>query len=79
MVVHPGAGNQEHTLVNALLAHCTTLSGSAARSGRALCTARQGTSGCLVVAKNDATHRDLSRQFAARTVKKIYSRWWRVV
>jgi 23S rRNA pseudouridine1911/1915/1917 synthase len=30
------------------------------------------TSGCLIVAKNDVTHRDLSRQFAARTVEKIY-------
>jgi 23S rRNA pseudouridine1911/1915/1917 synthase len=30
------------------------------------------TSGCLVVAKNDSTHRDLSRQFAERTVEKIY-------
>jgi 23S rRNA pseudouridine1911/1915/1917 synthase len=30
------------------------------------------TSGCLVVAKNDTTHRELSKQFAARTVEKIY-------
>jgi 23S rRNA pseudouridine1911/1915/1917 synthase len=73
MVVHPGAGNQEHTLVNALLAHCTTLSGIGGKERPGIVhRLDKETSGCLVVAKNDATHRDLSRQFAARTVKKIY-------
>jgi 23S rRNA pseudouridine1911/1915/1917 synthase len=65
LVVHPGAGHREHTLVNALLHHCAMLSGIVHRLDKE-------TSGCLVVAKNDATHWDLSKQFAARTVEKIY-------
>ena len=73
MVVHPGAGNQEHTLVNALLSHCTTLSGIGGKERPGIVhRLDKETSGCLVVAKNDAAHRELSRQFAARTMKKIY-------
>ena len=73
MVVHPGAGNQEHTLVNALLHHCTTLSGIGGKERPGIVhRLDKETSGCLVVAKNDAAHRELSRQFAARTMKKIY-------
>lgn len=73
MVVHPGAGHREHTLVNALLHHCGTLSsiGGKERPG-IVHRLDKDTSGCLVVAKNDETHRDLSVQFAARTVEKIY-------
>jgi 23S rRNA pseudouridine1911/1915/1917 synthase len=71
--VHPGAGNQSGTMVNALLAHCPNLSGigGAQRPGIVHRLDKQ-TSGCLVVAKNDAAHVELSRQFAARTVEKIY-------
>ena len=73
MVVHPGAGNQEHTLVNALLSHCTTLSGIGGKERPGIVhRLDKETSGCLVVAKNDAAHRELSRQFAARTMKKVY-------
>jgi 23S rRNA pseudouridine1911/1915/1917 synthase len=73
MVVHPGAGNQEHTLVNALLSHCTTLSGIGGKERPGIVhRLDKETSGCLVIAKNDVTHRELSRQFAARTMKKIY-------
>lgn len=73
MVVHPGAGNQEHTLVNALLHHCTTLSGIGGKERPGIVhRLDKETSGCLVVAKNDVAHRELSRQFAARTMKKIY-------
>lgn len=73
MVVHPGAGNPDHTLVNALLAHCTTLSGIGGKERPGVVhRLDKETSGCLVVAKNDETHRELSRQFAARTMKKIY-------
>lgn len=73
MVVHPGAGNQEHTLVNALLSHCTTLSGIGGKERPGIVhRLDKETSGCLVVAKNDTAHRDLSRQFAARTLKKVY-------
>jgi 23S rRNA pseudouridine1911/1915/1917 synthase len=73
LVVHPGAGHREHTLVNALLNHCATLSGIGGKERPGIVhRLDKETSGCLVVAKNDATHRDLSRQFAARTVEKIY-------
>jgi len=73
LVVHPGAGHREHTLVNALLNHCATLSGIGGKERPGIVhRLDKETSGCLVVAKNDATHRDLSNQFAARTVEKIY-------
>lgn len=73
MVVHPGAGNDDGTLVNALLAHCTTLSGIGGKERPGIVhRLDKETSGCLVVAKNDIAHRELSRQFAARTMKKIY-------
>jgi len=73
LVVHPGAGHREHTLVNALLNHCATLSGIGGKERPGIVhRLDKETSGSLVVAKNDATHRDLSKQFAARTVEKIY-------
>src|ERR1035438_5993663 len=74
MVVHPAAGHEEHTLVNALLHHCQgSLSGigGVARPG-IVHRLDMETSGCLVVAKNDETHLALSEQFAGRVVKKIY-------
>jgi 23S rRNA pseudouridine1911/1915/1917 synthase len=73
IVMHPGAGHQQHTLVNALLAHCKNLSGIGGKERPGIVhRLDKETSGCLVVAKNDATHRDLSKQFAARTMQKIY-------
>jgi 23S rRNA pseudouridine1911/1915/1917 synthase len=74
MVVHPAAGNEEHTLVNALLHHCAgQLSGigGVARPG-IVHRLDKDTSGCLVVAKIDDAHVALSAQFAGRTVEKIY-------
>jgi 23S rRNA pseudouridine1911/1915/1917 synthase len=74
LVVHPAAGHEEHTLVNALLHHCKgSLSGigGVARPGIVHRLDKE-TSGCLVVAKNDETHLALSEQFAAREVEKIY-------
>ncbi len=73
LVVHPGAGNQTHTLVNALLHHCTNLSGIGGKERPGIIhRLDKDTSGCLVVAKNDAAHHELARQFAEREVKKIY-------
>jgi len=73
LTVHPGAGQREHTLVNALLSHCTTLSGIGGKERPGIVhRLDKETSGCLVVAKNDIAHRALSKQFAARTVEKIY-------
>jgi 23S rRNA pseudouridine1911/1915/1917 synthase len=74
IVVHPAAGNEEHTLVNALLHHCRgQLSGigGVARPG-IVHRLDKDTSGCLVVAKNDDTHVALSTQFAGRSVEKLY-------
>jgi 23S rRNA pseudouridine1911/1915/1917 synthase len=75
MVMHPAAGNEEHTLVNALLHYCKgSLSGigGVARPGIVHRLDKE-TSGCLVVAKNDEAHLALARQFAAREVGKIYN------
>src|SRR5881275_1354563 len=73
LVVHPGAGHREHTLVNALLNHCATLSGIGGKERPGIVhRLDKETSGCLVVAKNNATHRELSRQFAKRIVEKVY-------
>ncbi len=74
LVVHPAAGHEEHTLVNALLHHCAgQLSGigGVARPGIVHRLDKE-TSGCLVVAKNDEIHLALSTQFATRKVEKIY-------
>jgi len=74
LVVHPAAGHAEHTLVNALLHHCAGhLSGigGVARPG-IVHRLDKDTSGCLVAAKNDEAHLELSRQFAAREVEKTY-------
>ena len=73
-VVHPAAGHDQHTLVNALLHHCAgALSGigGVARPGIVHRLDKE-TSGCLVVAKNDDTHLALSAQFSSRKVEKIY-------
>jgi 23S rRNA pseudouridine1911/1915/1917 synthase len=73
LVVHPGAGNQSHTLVNALLHHCSNLSGIGGKERPGIVhRLDKETSGCLVVAKNDVAHQELAGQFAAREVTKIY-------
>jgi len=73
MVVHPAAGHATGTLVNALLHHVGGLSGvgGAERPG-IVHRLDRGTSGVLVVAKSDAAHRSLSRQFHDRQVGKEY-------
>lgn len=67
LVVHPGAGNETGTLVNALIAHCgNSLSGiGGVKRPGIVHRLDKDTSGLLVVAKNDLTHRGLSEQFAA--------------
>lgn len=73
IAVHPGAGQREHTLVNALLYHFPKLSGIGGKERPGIVhRLDKETSGCLVVAKNDATHRGLSAQFEARAVEKVY-------
>jgi 23S rRNA pseudouridine1911/1915/1917 synthase len=72
--VHPSAGHPNGTLVNALLHHCQgQLSGIGGISRPGIVhRLDQDTSGCIVVAKDDATHQGLAEQFAARTVSKSY-------
>jgi 23S rRNA pseudouridine1911/1915/1917 synthase len=73
LVVHPGAGVAQGTLVNALLHHVRDLSGIGGELRPGIVhRLDKGTSGLMVVAKDDATHRDLVRQFAGRTVEKEY-------
>jgi 23S rRNA pseudouridine1911/1915/1917 synthase len=73
MVVHPAYGNMSGTLVNALLAHCLTLSdvGGAKRPGL-VHRLDKDTSGLLVVAKDDLTHVALARQLAVRKIDREY-------
>jgi 23S rRNA pseudouridine1911/1915/1917 synthase len=74
LVVHPAAGHEEHTLVNALLHHCAGhLSGigGVARPG-IVHRLDKDTSGCLLVAKNDTAHLSLAEQIAGHSVTKIY-------
>lgn len=74
LTVHPGAGNPDNTLVNALLAHCgKSLSGigGVARPG-IVHRIDKDTSGLLVVAKHDVAHLALSAQLAERTLKRTY-------
>lgn len=82
MVVHPGAGNRQGTLVNALLAHCKDLSGIGGRLRPGIVhRLDKNTSGLLVVAKNDEAHLSLQRQFAEKTARRVYKAlvWGRVV
>ena len=73
LVVHPGAGQTDGTLVNALLHHCTALSGIGGELRPGIVhRLDKETSGCLVIAKNDEVHHRLSRLFANREVEKIY-------
>lgn len=74
LTVHPGAGNPDMTLVNALMAHCgASLSGvgGVARPG-IVHRIDKDTSGLLVAAKNDAAHVALSKQLADRSLKRTY-------
>jgi 23S rRNA pseudouridine1911/1915/1917 synthase len=73
MVVHPAAGHAGGTLVNALLHHIDDLSGIGGEKRPGIVhRLDRGTSGLMVVAKNDAAHEELSRQFQDREVEKEY-------
>ena len=70
LIVHPGAGNPDRTLMNGLLAHAPTLR-QVPRAG-IVHRLDKDTSGLLVVAKNVAAQASLAAQLAARTVKRTY-------
>lgn len=73
MVVHPANGNQNGTLVNALLYHCKDLSGinGILRPG-IVHRIDKDTTGLLIVAKNDMAHSSLSKQLQTKTVNRLY-------
>ena len=73
MLVHPASGVNVGTLVNALLSHCTDLSGigGVERPG-IVHRLDKDTSGVLVVAKTDIVHRALSLQFEKHTITRQY-------
>ena len=73
MVVHPAAGNEDGTLVNALLYHLSGLSGiGGERRPGIVHRLDKDTSGIIVIAKNDFAHMRLSDQFRDRTMEKHY-------
>ncbi len=73
MVVHPAAGHAGGTLVNAVLGHAPELEGVGDEQRPGIVhRLDKDTSGLIVVAKNDVTHRELQRQFKDREVEKTY-------
>src|SRR5690242_17082269 len=73
MVVHPAAGHESGTLVNALLHYVDDLSGIGGEKRPGIVhRLDRGTSGLIVAAKNDAAHAELARQFHDREVEKEY-------
>jgi 23S rRNA pseudouridine1911/1915/1917 synthase len=73
MVVHPGAGNWKGTLANALAYHFRGMSGKEASRPGIVHRLDKGTSGILIIAKNEQAHDFMARQFQLRTVEKTYS------
>ena len=74
LVMHPGAGNQSGTLVNALINHCSDSFLFVGENQRPGIVHRidKDTSGLVVVAKNDFTHANLSDQFSKHSIKRKY-------
>ncbi len=74
IVVHPGPGNWNRTLVNALLFHLRDLSsiGGVSRPG-IIHRLDKDTSGLMIIAKNDHAHRFLTQKFTLREIKKRYA------
>lgn len=73
MVVHPAAGNEDKTLVNALLYYVHDLSGIGGEMRPGIVhRLDKDTSGLILIAKNDAAHTALSEQFKQRTMEKHY-------
>jgi len=73
LVVHPAQGHEDGTLVNALLHHLGDLSGIGGKLKPGIVhRLDKGTSGLMIISKNDASHAELQRQFASRKVEKKY-------
>lgn len=73
LVVHPAAGNEDGTLVNALMYHVRDLSGIGGEMRPGIVhRLDKDTSGLILVAKNDKAHAALSEQFKERSMEKHY-------
>ena len=72
LIVHPGAGNHRGTLANGLLYHMRETSRSGSIRPGIVHRLDKGTSGVLIIAKNDHTHDQLASQFQERTTSKQY-------
>ena len=72
LVVHPGTGNRQGTLANALLHHFQSISRSETIRPGIVHRLDKATSGLMVVAKNDQAHEFLAQQFKTRQVQKRY-------
>ena len=73
MVIHPAPGHNRGTLVNALLNHCSDLSGIGGIERPGIVhRLDKDTSGVVLVAKNETAHRNLALQFKNRKIKKTY-------
>jgi 23S rRNA pseudouridine1911/1915/1917 synthase len=73
MLTHPAPGNENHTLVNALMYHCKNLSKlSGVERAGIVHRLDKDTSGLLIVAKDENVHHRLSTMFSDRTIKKTY-------
>ena len=74
IIMHPGAGNYNKTIVNALI-HCDKYSlstiGDELRPG-IVHRIDKNTSGLVVIAKNNETHENLSKQFSEHTIRRVY-------
>ncbi len=89
MVVHPAPGHARGTLVNALLHHCRADGGLAAPAAPVAVGGVErpgivhrldkGTSGVMVVARNDAAHRFLAEQFHDHSIERVYRCWVRAL
>jgi 23S rRNA pseudouridine1911/1915/1917 synthase len=73
LVVHPAAGHESGTLVNALLAHCTNLAGigGVQRPG-IVHRLDKDTTGAIAIAKTDQAHQHLQAQLKAKTAQREY-------
>ena len=73
MTVHPAPGNEDHTLVNAVLAYVPNIEGIGGEQRPGIVhRLDKDTSGLIVVAKNERAHAHLSDQFKSREVNKVY-------
>ncbi len=73
LVVHPAAGNESGTLVNALLHHCSDLAGIGGEERPGIVhRLDKDTSGAMVVAKTEQAMKELARQFKHRETEKEY-------